>query len=122
MAIDKAKLFERTRERWPLTVRVRPTNGVPPFDTQPCLVDVHGVIEASCAPAGEWTAEDEWIALANWSFHQALWALAEGSGERHLHRDQVTFDMFDECMRSNLSDDCWNAERLEYKESPSRFH
>ena len=122
MAIDKVRLFERTRERWPLTVRVLPTTGVPSFEAHPCLVDVHEAVEVSCAPAGEWTAEDEWIGLANWSFHQALWALAERSGERHLHRDEVTFDMFDDCMRSNLTDECWNAERVDYEESPLRFH
>ncbi len=122
MAIDKAKLFERTRERWPLTVHVRPINGVPCFVAEPCLVDIHEAIEASCAPSGEWTAEDEWTGLANWSFHQALWSLAERSEEGQLHRDEVTFLMFEECMRSNLSDESWKAERLEYEESPSRFH
>lgn len=122
MAIDKAKLFERTRKRRPLTVHVRPVNGVPCFVAKPCLVDLHGVIEASCAPSGEWTAEDEWIGLANWSFHQALWSLAEHSEEGPLNRDEVTFVMFEECMRSNLSAESWKAERLEYDESPSRFH
>jgi hypothetical protein len=122
MAIEKVKLFERTRERWPLKVRVLPTNGVPPFEAKPSLVDVYRAIEASCEPAGEWTAEDEWVNLANWSFHQALWALAERAGDRQLHRDEVTFEMFDKCMREHLSDDSWKAERLEYDESPSLFH
>lgn len=54
--------------------------------------------------------------------HQALWALAERSGERQLGRDEVNFEMFDERMRDNLSQECWDAERLEYEESPSRFH
>lgn len=123
MAIDKWKLFERTRGRWPPNVRVVPTAGVPCFKTTPNLVDVYAAIEASCEPKGEWAAEDEWTQLANWSFHQALWALAENSGaEKHINREQVTFEMFDEQMRLNLSDDCWNAERTEYEESPSRFH
>jgi hypothetical protein len=123
MAIEKMKLFERTRERWPATVRVVPTDGVPSFETTPSLVEVHDAVEASCETAGEWTAHDEWTGLANWSFHQALWAPAERSAsERHIHREEVTFEMFDERMRFNLSDDCWSAERAEYDESHSRFH
>ena len=122
MAIEKTKLFEQTRERWPLTVHVLPTNGVPCFEAVPSLVDVYRTIEVSCEPEGEWRAEDEWIGIANWSFHQALWALAESSSQRHLHREEVTFEMFDKCMRENLSEDCWKVERLEYEESPSLFH
>jgi hypothetical protein len=122
MAVEKTKLFKHARERWPLTVRVLPTDGVPCFEARPCLVEVYRAIEASCEPAGEWTAEDEWKNLANWSFHQALWALAERAGERELRRDEVTFEMFDRCMRENLLDESWKAERLEYEESPSRFH
>lgn len=122
MAIDKVKLFERTKERWPLAVHVRPIDGAPCFVAEPCLVDVHAAIEASCAPSEEWTAEDDWTGLANWSFHQALWSLAEHSEEGLLHRDEVTFLMFEECMRDNLSDESWKTERLEYEESPSRFH
>ncbi|WP_152414756.1 hypothetical protein [Blastomonas sp. AAP53] len=121
MVIEKAKLFENTRERWPATVYVRPSKGVLCFVAEPSLVDVYEAVEGSCAPSGEWTAEDEWTHLANWSFHQALWALAERSAERQLHRNDVTFHMFDERMRFNLSDECWNAERIEYEESPSRF-
>jgi len=122
MAIEKTKLFDGTREQWPLTIRVLPKDGVTRFDSDPCLNDVYRAVQAGCEPAGEWTAEDEWANLANWSFHQALWALAERAGERHLYRDEVTFEMFDRCMRNNLSDDSWDAERLEYEESPSLFH
>lgn len=122
MAINKMKLFERTRERWPLDVHVRPIDGVPCFVAEPCLINVHEAIEASCALSAEWTAEDNWTVFANWSFHQALWSLAEGSEEGLLHRDEVTFLMFKECMQSNLSTENWKAERLEYEESPSRFH
>lgn len=122
MAIEKARLLERTRKRWPLTIRVVPKDGVPCFEAEPCLNEVYQAIEASCEPAGEWTAEDNWVHVANWSFHQALWGLAERSGERNLSRSEVTFEMFDHCMRENLSDGCWDAERLEYEESPSLFH
>ena len=123
MAIEKTKLFERTRERWPLTIRVTPADGLPCFEAEPSLVEVYRTVEASCEPAGEWTREDEWTKLANWSFHQALWELAERSDSgRHIQREEVAFEMFDEWMRSNLSDDCWSAERHEYNESPSRLH
>jgi hypothetical protein len=122
MAIEKTRLFERTRGRWPLTVHVVPKEGVRCFEATPCLNEVYRTIEASSKPAGEWTAEDNWTHVANWSFHQALWTLAERPDERHLDRNEVTFDMLDRCIRENLSDDCWDAERLEYEESPSLFH
>jgi hypothetical protein len=123
MVIAKKALFKRTLERWPSTVRVSPFDGVPGFQAQPSLVDVHEAIEAQCNPGAEWSGEDEWTKLANWSFHQALWALAEGTtSERDLSRDEVTFEMFDDAMRFNLSDDCWTSERAEYDASPTRFH
>lgn len=122
MAIEKAKLFERTRGRWPRTVSVVPKEGVPCFESSPSLTDIYRAIEVSCEPAGDWTAEHNWTSVANWSFHQALWSLAERAGERDLSRDEVTFDMFDKCMRENLSDDCWDEERIEYEESPSLLH
>ncbi|MDO9490497.1 MAG: hypothetical protein Q7J32_19170 [Sphingomonadaceae bacterium] len=124
MAIDKNRLFERARERWPLVFRVMPVEGVPCFESKPCIAEVYRDIEASSQPEGEGTPADEWKALAHWSFHQALWALAQQvEWERDLHRDEVTFEMFDEWIRSNLAgDDCWRAERQEYEESPSRFH
>lgn len=123
MAIEKRRLFEQARDRWPTSIRVVPTNGFPPFDADPSLVDVHGDIQAACDPKGDWTEEDEWTGLANWSFHQALWAMADQStSERCIHREQVTFEMFDEYMRSNLLADCWVTERQQYEESPLRFH
>jgi hypothetical protein len=123
MVIEKEALFQQTRERWPSTVRVSPFDGVQSFQAQPSLVGVYRAIEAHCEPKGEWTAEHEWAKLANWSFHQAIWALAEDTtSERDLSRDEVTFEMFDEAMRFNLSDDCWTSERAEYEASPMRFH
>ena len=119
MAIEKLKLLERTRERWPTNVRVCPRDGVPCFEADPSLVDLYRAIEAACEPKGDWTAEDEWTKLANWSFHQALWAIAERSGERQIYRDEVTFEMFDKYMKENLSgDDCWIEQRVEYERSP----
>src|SRR4051794_4382573 len=106
MAIEKRKLFEQARDRWPLTVNVVPTDGDPRFHAKPSLFDIYSGIEASCEPEGVRTAEDEWTGLANWSFCQAVSALAEGAtAERELHREEVTFEMFDEWMCFNLSDD-----------------
>ena len=123
MAIERMRLFELARNRWPRRMRVIPKNGFPPFDAEPSLVDVHGDIQAACDPKGEWTEEDEWTGLANWSFHQAIWAVFDQStAERVVDRDEVTFEMFDECMRSNLSADCWVAERRQYEEGPLYVH
>ncbi len=123
MAVEKSRLFEQAKDRWPRRLRVYPTNGFPPFDAKPSLVDVHNDIQAACDPQGDWTEEEEWTGLANWSFHQALRAVAnQSTAERNLDRDEVTFEMFDERMRSNLANDCWVAERHQYEESPLRFH
>lgn len=123
MAVEKKRLFEQAKDRWPRRMRVFPTNGFPSFDAVPSLVDVHSDVQVACDPKGEWTEEDEWTGLANWSFHQALWAVAnQSNAERDIDRDEVTFEMFDECMRSNLSADCWVNERRQYEESPLRFH
>jgi hypothetical protein len=123
MAIEKRKLFESTRERWPSFVEVVPADGLPSFKTTPNLTDIYTAVEAACESASERTAEDEWIGLANWSFHQALWVLAENLGlQGKVFREDVTFEMFDAQMRSNLSDDCWRLERLEYEGSPSRIN
>ena len=123
MAIERTRLFEEAKARWPTRMRVFPTDGVPPFAAVPSLVDVYNDIQASCDPEGDWTDEDDWTGLANWSFHQALWAVAEQTTtERYVDRDEVAFERFDECMRSNLSADCWVAERRLYEESPLRFH
>jgi hypothetical protein len=84
MAIDKMKLFESTRDRWPESIRITPTNGVPTFEAEPELVAVYRKIENACDPTGEWTANDEWNQLANWAFNQALWALAEDGRRRGL--------------------------------------
>jgi hypothetical protein len=119
MALEKIELFERTRDRWPVYVHIRPKDGVPCFETNPSLLDVYRKIEADCERAEALTPEDEWTNLANWSFHQALWSIAERSEEGHLNRDQVTFQMFENCMKRNLSaDNCWIAERVEYEASP----
>jgi hypothetical protein len=123
MAIDKTKLFESTRDRWPLSFRIIPTEGIPSYAAEPEMVEVYRSIEEACAPRGEWTQSDEWTQLANWAFHQALGALAEdGVSEKTVRREDVTFDMFDHWTRFNLSHKCWDEERHEYEASPSRFH
>jgi hypothetical protein len=64
MAVEKSRLFEQAKDRWPRRMRVSPTSGFPPFDAEPSLVDVHNDIQAACDPKGEWTEEDEWTGLA----------------------------------------------------------
>lgn len=123
MTVEKGILFEQTKGRWPRRIRVFPTSRFPFFYAEPCLVDVHSRIQAACDPKGEWSKDDEWTGLANWSFHQALWTVAQQSKtERDIDCDEVTFEMFDECMRSNLLSESWADERRQYEESPLRFH
>jgi DNA-binding GntR family transcriptional regulator len=123
MAIDKMKLFESARDRWPPSFRITPTDGAPCFEAEPELVAVYDRIEKACEPTEQRTQNDEWTQLANWAFHQALWALAkETAAPSVIRREDVTFDLFDQWVRLNLSDESWEEERREYEESPSRFH
>jgi DNA-binding GntR family transcriptional regulator len=110
MVINKTKLFESARDRWP------------PIFTERETVAIYQAIEEACEPTGEYTQSDDWTQLANWAFHQALGALAKDERFKEIiHRDEVTFDLFDEWMRFNLSEECWDEERREYEASPSRF-
>jgi hypothetical protein len=123
MAFDKMKLFESTKNRWPSSFRVTPSDGVPSFEAEPELVAVYNLIEEACEPAEERTHADEWTQLANWAFHQALWVLARHTAtESVIHREDVTFEQFDHWIRLNLSDESWVEERREYEDSPSLFH
>jgi hypothetical protein len=122
MAIDKMKL-ESTRDRWPPSFRITPSDGVPGFEAESELVAVYDLIDGAGEPTGERTQDDEWTQLANWAFHQALWALAKDTAtDGVIRREDVTFDDFDHWMRVNLSDKSWVDERREYEHSPSRFH
>ncbi len=99
-----------------------PAIGFSPFEAEPPLGDIYDAIELSCSPTDKWSSDDEWTNLANWSFHQALWSLAERTkSTKNIHREEVTFEMFDERMRVNLSDESWSAERVEYADSPELF-
>lgn len=112
MAIDKTKLFESTKERWP--------DGPMTASKEAA---VYWAIEEACKPPGEYTQSDEWTQLANWAFHQAIGTLAnDAAPEETVRREEVTFDLFDEWMRFNLTHECWEAERREYDASPSSFH
>jgi hypothetical protein len=71
MAIDKMKLFESTRDRWPTSFRISPNTRMLCFEARPELVAVYDAIGKSCTPTGEWTQ------LANWAFRQALRAVAK---------------------------------------------
>ena len=122
MVVNKWKLFEEARERWPRRFKVTPTDGSPCFEADPELAAVYQSIEVSCNPTGAWTQRDEWTKLANWSFNQAFWQIAEQvPEERFVLREEVSFDAFDHWMRFNLSDEMWAAERQEYDASPSRL-
>jgi len=53
---------------------------------------------------------DEWLDLACWSFHQALWVAARDSfkgGKTTVDRSDVTLALFDQFLRRNLEDESW---------------
>ncbi len=105
MAIDKTALFESTRALWPQTIFT--------FDAQNSLHRIYEANEAS------YPVDDNWRQVAIWSFHQALAGLernARAQGAATFSPSEISFEIFDEWIRSNLcGDDCWLAERAQWE-------
>ncbi|KRA62228.1 hypothetical protein ASD79_22465 [Caulobacter sp. Root655] len=105
MAIDKTALFESTKALWPQTIFT--------FDARNTLNRIYQANEDS------YSVDDDWRQIAMWSFHQALWGLereASAKGASRFSPSEISFNIFDKWMRSNLTgDDCWLPERAEWE-------
>lgn len=98
-------LFEEAKSFWPLNLKIKifrnEENG---FMCNPSLVDIYREIESHIAP------NEEWKKISTWSFHQALWNLAEISaqaGKDAIYARDVNFYDFNRMMLDNLSGSEW---------------
>ncbi len=113
MAVDPKALFLRARSLWPDKIDLgrRPVSGLVVEGGQ-ILIDLYEAIDASV------DVEDEWLQLAAWAFHQALWGANKRTTrpDGFLYTADVSFSDFDDFVKFNLSNDSWAAIRAEYLE------
>jgi hypothetical protein len=60
---------------------------------------------------------DDWVQIATWSFHQAVWIgakKASSAGHGKIMKSSVTINDFDVQMRANLADESWDELRPLY--------
>jgi len=118
---SKNELFENVRARWPEQFFIlSDQSALPSILTEPSDWTVYKEIEKSVSEEGEL------LNLATWSFHQALNKLFRVSWEARssvVRSNDVSFQLFDAQMLSNLSDSSWAIERAIYSRMPvSRSH
>ncbi|WP_425993749.1 hypothetical protein [Caulobacter sp. DWR1-3-2b1] len=118
---SRNELFENVRARWPEELLILNEQiALPAILTEPSDWTVYKSIEKSIS------SEGEWINLAAWAFHQALNTLLHRSWEARsgvVRSNDVSFQLFDVKMKSNLADSSWAAERAIYSRMPrSRPH
>jgi len=68
-------------------------------------------------PLEDQFGSDDWLQIAAWSFHQAMWINAKQAlsvGHSTMMASAVTIHDFDKQMRSNLADESWNEFRPLY--------
>ena len=105
------QLFERVRTLWPDFIILKSDASWSEGDVIWSVVHCYDSLETK-------VADDDWLAVGAWSFHQALAELAKlkiESGLETLNPAEVTFEAFDANMRENLADDTWAEERARYQ-------
>lgn len=106
MMIDKRALFESTKALWPRTIM---------------LSDPDATNQVYWANEKAVPAEDDWLQIALWSYHQAVSELEKRAADKGLltiRPREVRFDAFDRWMRSKIiGHDDWRDERAEWEAS-----
>ena len=98
--INPQDLFDRVKGFWPTEIS---TSG--------------DALNAIYCPLEDKFGGDDWLAVAAWSFHQALWVRAKqavSTGQDDMMTSIVTIEEFDERMRNNLADQSWDEFRPLY--------
>jgi hypothetical protein len=113
---SKKEVFDAAKRRWPDEFHVlsdRSSDEV--VFTTPSEYDVYKHIEA------EIENEDEWSQLVVWAFHQALSVFIKDRYRLHtrlIRTEDVPFELFNEMLETNLTDDSWCNEREIYDSLP----
>lgn len=120
MFSSREVLFRDANQRWPDRIdleQVLSPNGN--IVSDPPDHEIYREIEKCIG------SESDWSQLAAWSFHQALGnliRLKHSQGCLHVLTKDVTFEMFDEMMLSNLEHETWASEREIYTALPTRLN
>ncbi|WP_374551841.1 hypothetical protein [Sphingobium yanoikuyae] len=99
-AIKPQDVFERVKVFWPIEVSTAGDN-----------------LNAIYWPLEDQFGSDDWLQIAAWSFHQALWISAKkalSAGHQQMATSAVTIAAFDEQMRANLAHESWDELRPLY--------
>jgi len=116
MFTSKKELFDVTKRRWPKKFHVlSDKSSAEIVFTTPSEYDVYKHIESEIGK------EDEWSQLMAWAFHQALSVFIKDRyrlQERLIRTEDVPFELFNEMLESNLTDDSWCNEREIYDSLP----
>ena len=120
MTATKTELLERTRVLWEAALSEVRAGGLTDGETEgSSRVDVYEFAEKARH------ADDDLGELASWAFNQAVHVLARAEGAskdmRVLIRN-VTLELFDEMMRSNLEHVSWEKEKLIRRNMPALLH
>ncbi|GGN63455.1 hypothetical protein GCM10011349_47980 [Novosphingobium indicum] len=97
------QLFERVRASWPDFIILKSDASSSEGDAIWSVVHCYDSLEPKFA-------DDDWLSIGAWSFHQALTDLARlkiQSGLQTVRPADVSFEAFDSNMRDNLADDAW---------------
>jgi len=108
--MEARQLFERVRSSWPDSINLKSDANSSEGDAIWGVVDCYDSLESKLA-------DDDWLAIGAWSFHQALTELARlklQSGMKTVNPADVSFEAFDANMLENLADDTWSEERTRY--------
>lgn len=109
--MEARQLFERVRTSWPDSIILKTDSNLGEGDAIWSVVHCYDSLECKFA-------DDDWLALGAWSFHQALTELAWRkieSGFRTLNPADVSFEAFDANMRENLDDETWAEKRSRHR-------
>lgn len=108
--MEARQLFERVRSWWPDSISLKSDAISSEGDAIWSVVHCYDSLEPQLA-------DDDWLSIGAWSFHQALTELARlklQSGLKTVNPADVSFEAFDANMRKNLADDSWSEERARY--------
>ena len=120
MIATKFELLERTRALWNTAwSQLNAGRSQDAAHESVSRLDVYGCVSKLLPP------EDDLADLAAWAFNQAIDRLASAEGvskDVRLHIQNVSMNLFDEMMKSNLKHSSWAEEEIIWSNTPARPH
>ncbi len=120
MTATKTELLETSRERWKAAwLEAIADRSTGDQSERASRLRVYDGVSRQLPP------DDDLADLAAWAFNQSVDRLATQEGAPKSIRvliANVTLDLFDEMMRSNLRHPSWAEEELDWRNTPSRLN